>query len=102
MSLLEDQLEWSGENVASRLVRVLLMLAERFGEPEGEGWTRLDLELKQEDLAALGGTTRVTVTQSLSELRDAGLVEGTRGHYRLRKDGLQLYLEQLQEAEEIE
>ncbi len=92
---LEDQLEAATAPVAVRLGRVLVWLAQRFGKPAEAGWYRIESELRQEDLAALASTTRVTVTHTLSMLRQAGLVEGTRGTYRVRLEDLEAYLEDL-------
>lgn len=90
LSHLEDQLEIAAEPVLLRLGRALVWLGQCFGREVGEGWREIDLELRQEDLAALCGTTRVTVTHSLGLLRERGLLEGTRGSYRVRCDGLEV------------
>lgn len=39
-------------------------LARRFGLPDFSPWRDLPMELKQEELAAMCGTTRVTVTHT--------------------------------------
>ncbi|RIH87857.1 Crp/Fnr family transcriptional regulator [Calidithermus roseus] len=93
LSHLEDLLELSTAPVLQRLGQALLWLCARFGREIGEGWWELGLELRQEDLAAVCGTTRVTVTHSLGFLREQGLVEGTRGSYRLQREALERYLE---------
>ncbi|WP_018466347.1 Crp/Fnr family transcriptional regulator [Calidithermus timidus] len=93
LSHLEDQLELSSAPVLLRLGQALLWLCTRFGREVEEGWWELSLELRQEDLAALCGSTRVTVTHSLGFLREQGLVEGTRGSYRIRRRALERYLE---------
>jgi CRP-like cAMP-binding protein len=93
LSYLEDQLELSTAPVLQRLGQALLWLCGRFGREQEGGWWELSLELRQEDLAALCGTTRVTITHSLGSLREQGLVEGTRGSYRIRLEALERYLE---------
>jgi CRP-like cAMP-binding protein len=52
--------------------------------------------LRQEDLAAICGSTRVTVTHTLGELRDQGFVEGTRGSYRVRLQALEQHLQAIE------
>jgi CRP/FNR family cyclic AMP-dependent transcriptional regulator len=77
------QLGLSYAPVKERLVQVLLEQAARFGEADEEGWVRLKTSLKHEELAAMISATRVSVSMAMAEMRDEGLVEGTRGDYRL-------------------
>lgn len=79
----EDQLETAASPVIVRLGRTLLRLIDRFGQPDGESSYWLEIDLRQEDLAALTGSTRVTITHTLGLLRKLGLVESTRGSYRV-------------------
>uniref|UniRef100_UPI00261457E3 Crp/Fnr family transcriptional regulator n=1 Tax=uncultured Meiothermus sp. TaxID=157471 RepID=UPI00261457E3 len=81
MEQLEAQLEIASAPVAVRLGQTISWLAQRFSAPDYSAWRVLPMELKQEDLASMCGTTRVTVTHTLGELRNLGLVEGTRGRY---------------------
>lgn len=67
--------------VAARLARTLMRLGERFGQRGDDGRVRLTLPLTHEHLAALVGAARETTTLALSELRQRGLLEGTRGRY---------------------
>ncbi len=90
---LERQLELAAAPATIRIASALLWLEARFGIERGQGWREIDLNLRQEDLAALAGTNRVTVTKALGELRTKGLVEGTRGRYRLKRDALRAYLQ---------
>ncbi len=69
--------------VKARLLQVLLGQAERFGSPAADGWLELSTPLKHEELAALVSATRVSVSMAMAELREEGLLEGTRGRYRL-------------------
>jgi CRP-like cAMP-binding protein len=96
LSQLEDQLELSSAPVSIRLGRTLVWLTERFGRVTGQGWHELSVELRQEDLAAICGSTRVTVTHTLGELRDQGFVEGTRGSYRVRLQALEQHLQAIE------
>ncbi|GIW24373.1 Crp/Fnr family transcriptional regulator [Meiothermus sp.] len=90
---LEAQLEVSSAPVAFRIGRAFAWLARRFSVPDFSPWRDLPMELKQEELAAMCGTTRVTVTHTLGELRSLGLVEGTRGRYRVKLKALEDWLE---------
>ena len=90
-----DALEDAELPVRVRLARTLLRLAERFGQPGGDGCVRLTLPLTHETLAALIGAARETTTALVSELRRAGALEGTRGRYRLRTGPLLALASQL-------
>lgn len=74
--------------VGARLARALLRLGERFGQASGDGAVRLTLPLTHENLAAMIGAARETTTAGLGELRRLGLLEGTRGSYRFRRETL--------------
>ena len=67
--------------VAARLARTLLRLGERYGRRGDDGRVRLDLPLTHEHLAALIGAARETTSLVLGELRERGLIAGTRGRY---------------------
>lgn len=88
---LEAQLEATTAPVSARVGEALLAYARRFGEPGGT-LTHLKLDLTHEELASFVGSTRVTVTNALGELRDLGLVEGTRGSYDLDVPSLEAYV----------
>ena len=49
----------------------------------------LPLALTHEDLADLTGSSRVTITRILGELRNDGALSGTRGVYVADMDGLE-------------
>ena len=73
-SRLERRLEdYTFERVPTRLIRLLLELGERFGEP-GPSGTILDTSLSQQDLANLIGASREIVSLTLSELKRRGAV----------------------------
>ena len=81
--------------VGARVTRAFLRLAKQFGQPSdealpgGEGGVKLPLALTHEDLADLTGSSRVTITRILGELRQEGALEGTRGVYVANLDGLE-------------
>ena len=88
-----EQLSSSYAPVRNRMVKALLEQAERFGKPEAGGWVQLSTHLKHEDLASMITATRVSVSMAIAELRDEGLLEGTRGEYRLNAPALSQQLE---------
>jgi CRP/FNR family transcriptional regulator len=61
-------------DMSSRLVSFLLVLCRDFGVPGAEGIT-IDLKLSHQAIAEAIGSTRVTITRLLGDLRTAGLVE---------------------------
>lgn len=85
--------------VGARVTKAFLRLAERFGqaadqrpvqqgESDEEG-VKLPLALTHEDLADLTGSSRVTITRILGELRTEGALSGTRGVYIADLKGLE-------------
>ncbi|ELS04315.1 global nitrogen regulator NtcA, cyanobacterial [Xenococcus sp. PCC 7305] len=60
-------------DMASRLVSFLLILCRDFGIPTSEG-IRIDLKLSHQAIAEAIGSTRVTVTRLLGDLRDQELI----------------------------
>lgn len=56
-----------------RVLRHLVRLAERHGQPEGGGQV-ITLRLTHEELSRLAGTARETVSRTLAELQDRGLL----------------------------
>ena len=63
-----------GHDTSIRLIALLLMLAEAFGESASDGTTLIAYPATHEDLAAMIGANRVTVTRKLTELQKADLV----------------------------
>ena len=78
-----EQLSSSYAPVKVRVIKALLEQADRFGRPDDESWTLLSTELKHEELASMVTATRVSVSMAIAELREEGVLEGTRGEYRL-------------------
>jgi CRP/FNR family transcriptional regulator, global nitrogen regulator len=60
-------------DMGSRLVSFLLILCRDFGSPTGEGIT-IDLKLSHQAIAEAIGSTRVTVTRLLGDLRTDGMI----------------------------
>ncbi|NCJ07715.1 global nitrogen regulator NtcA [Synechococcales cyanobacterium C] len=60
-------------DMGSRLVSFLLILCRDFGAPSGNGIT-VDLKLSHQAIAEAIGSTRVTVTRLLGELRDQEMI----------------------------
>ena len=61
-------------DMSSRLVSFLLVLCRDFGMPGAQGIT-IDLRLSHQAIAEAIGSTRVTITRLLGDLRNSGLVE---------------------------
>jgi CRP/FNR family transcriptional regulator, global nitrogen regulator len=60
-------------DMGSRLVSFLLILCRDFGVPGGDGVT-IDLKLSHQAIAEAIGSTRVTVTRLLGDLRDEKMI----------------------------
>jgi CRP/FNR family cyclic AMP-dependent transcriptional regulator len=69
-------------SVTQRIARKLLQLMERYGVP-GEQGVLIDLNLSQEAMATLVGTTRESANRALSALRDQGIVHVGRDGIRV-------------------
>jgi CRP-like cAMP-binding protein len=59
--------------MGSRLVSFLLILCRDFGVPDPQGVT-IDLKLSHQAIAEAIGSTRVTVTRLLGDLRDDRMI----------------------------
>ncbi|MEO0407230.1 MAG: Crp/Fnr family transcriptional regulator [Cyanobacteria bacterium P01_A01_bin.135] len=57
--------------VEERLRHLLLLLAQEVGQPQGDRSVRLSVRLTHQQLANTVGTTRVTVTRLLSQMKQA-------------------------------
>lgn len=80
---LEAAVEWATLPSQVRLARTFLSLTRRFGVELEEGVLDFALDLKQSEIASLAATTRVSATRALGAWRELGIVEGTRGSYRV-------------------
>jgi CRP/FNR family transcriptional regulator len=72
-------------DVRTRLVNILLELADDFGRRDEQGAVAIEMPLTQAELAKLIGSTRQSVNQSMRELEAAGLVERRSKRILLRK-----------------
>lgn len=61
----------------SRIAELLRRLAELYGRPQ-DGVVMIDISLTHEQIAAMTGTARVTITRVLKRLREQGAIQ-TRG-----------------------
>jgi CRP/FNR family transcriptional regulator, global nitrogen regulator len=64
-------------DMGSRLVSFLLILCRDFGQPTQDG-VMIDLKLSHQAIAEAIGSTRVTVTRLLGDLRDQGMISITK------------------------
>jgi CRP/FNR family transcriptional regulator, cyclic AMP receptor protein len=67
------RIEFAAQDTVGRVAGRLVELAERFGEPEGEG-VRITLPLTQQELAGWTGASREAVSKALQILRQRGWV----------------------------
>ncbi len=85
-----DRLTGGYAPIKVRVAQALVEQGRRFGRPaDDRDWLELETELRHEELAALIGATRVSVSTAISDLRQDGLLEGTRGRYRLHVPALE-------------
>lgn len=84
MIALENRLEdLVFKDVPTRLARLLVRLAEEYGEAHEEG-TLLNVRLTHRDLADLIGSTRETTTTTLSQFNEQGLIGKANGRLVVR------------------
>ena len=82
------RVEFAAYDIPARVARRLVELAERFGEPDGQG-VRIAVALSQDELAGWVGASREAVAKALRVLRDRGYVTtGRRTMTVLDLDGL--------------
>lgn len=76
------RIEFGAYDSVGRVARRLLELADRFGEPDGDG-VLIPLPLSQEEIAGWTGSSREAVSKALRTLRERGLVETGRKEIRI-------------------
>ena len=81
MSRLREVLEDTELPVNARIARTLLRLGNRFGHVTDDDRVRLTLPITHENFAAMIGAARETTTAIIGEMRNDGLIAGTRGRY---------------------
>jgi CRP-like cAMP-binding protein len=91
LSRLREALEDSELPVTARLARTFVRLGERFGHISDDQTVHLTLPLTHDNFAAMVGAARETTTALLSEMRDNGLLQGTRGRYSFNLSQLNDY-----------
>jgi CRP/FNR family transcriptional regulator, cyclic AMP receptor protein len=69
-----DRFEFMALDALARVARRLLDLADRFGSPDDDGGTRVELPLSQEELASWIGASREATVKALRTLREIGAV----------------------------
>jgi CRP-like cAMP-binding protein len=75
--------ELSTERVEQRIAHALLRLAEQAGKPVARG-VEIEFPLSRQDVAEMTGTTLHTVSRTLSQWEQAGLVESGRQRVTIR------------------
>ena len=82
--------------VKIRIAKVLLDQAKQFGvgAPDHTGVVTLRTRLRHEDIASLASATRVSASMAIAELREIGVIDGSRGHYRIDVEGLSRFVEE--------
>jgi CRP/FNR family transcriptional regulator, cyclic AMP receptor protein len=90
-----ETLSHTFDPVKIRIAKVLLDQAKQFGSREAgaEGLVTLQTKLRHEDIASLASATRVSASMAIAELREIGVIDGSRGHYRIDLEGLGRYVE---------
>jgi CRP-like cAMP-binding protein len=83
-----SQLEEAYLPVHCRLARAMLDLADRFAVAAPDGVRTLRSRVSHDDLAAMIGAQRVSVSNAMAALRREGVVAGARGVYRIDTAGL--------------
>jgi CRP-like cAMP-binding protein len=78
----ESAEELASMSVPQRIARKLLDLVERYGVAQEDG-VLIDLDLSQEAIASLAGTTRESANRALSGMREQGIVQIGRVHIRV-------------------
>lgn len=82
------RVEFAAYDIAARVARRLVELADRFGEPDEQG-VRISVALSQDELAGWVGASREAVAKALRVLRSRGFVStGRRTMTVLDLDGL--------------
>jgi CRP/FNR family cyclic AMP-dependent transcriptional regulator len=91
LARLREALEDSELPVPARIARTFLRLGQRFGHVSHDHVVRLTLPLTHENFAAMVGAARETTTTLLSEMREDGIIQGTRGRYTFNEHDLNEY-----------
>ena len=74
-------------NLSTRLSKRILDLAERYGQPNEEGNTRINMRLRQQDLADMVGATRESVNKMLKTYKLKNLLSIKSGYITILDEG---------------
>jgi CRP/FNR family transcriptional regulator, cyclic AMP receptor protein len=90
-----ETLSHTFDPVRIRIAKVLLDQARQYGSraSDAEGVVKLQTKLRHEDIASLASATRVSASMAIAELREIGVIGGSRGRYRIDLEGLSRYVE---------
>lgn len=78
-------------NLSTRLSKRILDLADRYGQPDENERTKINMRLKQQDLADMVGATRESVNKMLKTYKQKSLINMVRGYITiLDETGLRL------------
>lgn len=94
MKILTDQLRRMEELVTVMAIgslrwKILFMLnrlADDFGQTLEVGWKSIELRVSHQDIAAMTGATRESVTRVIQDLVHEGIVQSTRAHFSINMD----------------
>ena len=75
------------ERIRDRILAFLRWLSYKFGRESANGRV-IELKLSHRAIAEILGTSRVTVTRTLGQLEEEGLMQRTRDHWTLSHDAL--------------
>jgi CRP-like cAMP-binding protein len=75
------------ERIRDRILAFLRWLSYKFGRESANGRV-IELKLSHRAIAEILGTSRVTVTRTLGQLEEEGLMQRTRDHWILSHDVL--------------
>ncbi len=74
-------------NLSTRLSKRILDLAERYGQTSEEGHIRINMRLRQQDLADMVGATRESVNKMLKTYKLKSLLSVQRGYITILDEG---------------
>ena len=86
-----------------KLINMLALLVQRFGQELSEGTVTLPFTLSHAQLASMVGTTRETMTVQVRQLTKRGVLKPARnGLFRNHKSGFEINLAKLREMTDVD
>lgn len=73
-------------NLSTRLSKRILDLSDRYGQPDESGKTKINMRLRQQDLADMVGATRESVNKMLKVYKQKTLIDLQRGYITILDD----------------